>query len=68
MTLENVANQLLLPILGDIDLATLELSLKEEAMEAELKKRMSGNAKLSYWFSSSSKFSVFACCAVFVVF
>ena len=68
VTLENVANQLLLPILGDIDLATLELSLKEEAMEAELKKRMSGNAKLSYWISSSSKFSVFACCAVFVVF
>ena len=68
MTLENVANQLLLPILGDIDLATLELSLKEEAVEAELKKMMSGNAKLSYWVSSSSKFSMSARRATFVVF
>ena len=51
MTLKDVANQLLLPILGDIDPTTLELSLEEEAMEAELKKRMGGNAKLSYWVS-----------------
>ena len=48
MTLEDVADQLLLPILGDVDPGALELSLEEEAMEAELKKRMSGNAKLSY--------------------
>ena len=48
MTLEDVANQLLLPILGDVDLATLELSPEEEVVEAKLKKRMSGNAKLSY--------------------
>ena len=48
MTLEDVANQLLLPILGDIDPATLELSPEEEAVEAELKRKMSGNAKLSY--------------------
>ena len=68
MTLKDVANQLLLPILGDVDPATLELSLEEEAMEAELKKRMSRNAKLSYWVSSSSKFSVSASCAAFVVF
>ena len=68
MTLEDVANQLLLPILGDVDLATLELSLEEEAMEAELKKRMSRNAKLSYGVSSSSKFSVSAHHTAFVVF
>jgi len=48
VTLEDVDNQLLLPILGDVDLATLELSPEEEAVEAKLKKRMSGNAMLSY--------------------
>ena len=68
MTLEDVANQLLLPILGNVDPATLKLSPKEEAVEAELKKGMSGNAKLSYWVSSSSKFSVAARHAAFVVF
>ena len=68
MTLEDVANQLLLPILGDVDPTTLELSPEEEAVEAELKKRMSGNAKLSYWVSSSSKFSMSARRAAFVVF
>ena len=68
VTLEDVANQLLLPILDDTDPATLELSSEEEAIEAELKKRMTGNAKLSYWVSSSSKFSVSARHAVFVAF
>ena len=68
MTLKDVANQLLLPILGDIDPTTLELSLEKEAVEAELKKRMGRNAKLSYWVSSSSKFSVFAHRVAFVVF
>ena len=48
MTLKDVANQLLLPILGDIDPTTLDLFPKEEAMKAELKKRMGRNAKLSY--------------------
>ena len=48
VTFKDVANQLLLPILGDADPATLELSSEEEVVEAELKKRMSGNAKLSY--------------------
>ena len=48
VTLEDVANQLLLPILGDADPATLELSPEEEAIEAELKKWMTRNAKLSY--------------------
>ena len=68
VTLEDMANQLLLPILGDADPATLEFSLEEEAIEAELKKGMAGNAKLSYWVSSSSKFSIAARRAAFVAF
>ena len=48
VTLEDVANQLLLPIFGDVDPSSSELSLEEESVEAVLKKRMSGNAKLSY--------------------
>ena len=63
-----MANQLLLPILGDVDPATIELSPEEEAIEAQLKKTMIGNAKLSYWVSSSSKFSVVARRAAFVAF
>ena len=68
MTLEDVANQLLLPILGDADPAALEFSPEEEAIKAELRKRMTGNAKLSYWVSSSSKFSVAARRATFIAF
>ena len=68
VTLEDVANQLPLAILSDADPAILELSLEEEAIEAKLKKRMTGNAKLSYWVSSSSKFSVSTRCAAFVAF
>ena len=41
-------NQLLLPILGDVDTGALELSPEEEAMKVELRKGMSGNAKLSH--------------------
>ena len=48
VTLKDVANQLLLPILGDVDPSAMELSPEEKAMEAELKKGMSGNAKLSH--------------------
>ena len=68
MTPEDVADQLLLPILGDTDPATLKLSPKKEAIEVELRKRMTGNAKLSYWVSSSSKFSTAACRAAFIAF
>ena len=68
VTLEDVANQLLLPILGNVDPAALELSLEEKVVEAELKKRMSRNAKLSYWVSSSSKFFITAHCAAFIAF
>ena len=48
VTLEDVANQLLLPILGDADPAALELSPEEKAIEVELRKRMTRNAKLFY--------------------
>ena len=58
----------LLPILGDADPATLEFSPEEEAIEAELRKKMARNTKLSYWVSSSSKFSVAACRAAFIAF
>ena len=68
VTLEDVANQLLLPIHGDANPTALEFSLEEEATEAKLRKRMPGNTKLSYWVSSSSKFSVTARCAAFIAF
>ena len=68
VTLEDVANQLLLPILGDTDPATLVLSPEEEAIEVELRKRMTENTKLSYWVSSSSKFSATARRAAFIAF
>ena len=68
VTLKDVANQLLLPILGDVDPTTLEFSPEEEAIEAKLRKRMAENAKLLYWVSSSSKFSVATRCTAFVTF
>ena len=43
-----MANQLLSPILGDVDHNALELSAADEVVEAELRKGMSDNAKLSY--------------------
>ena len=48
VTLEDMDNQLLLPILGDTDPNNIELSTEEEAMETELKKGINGNAKLSH--------------------
>ena len=57
-----------MPILGNVDPATIELSPEEEAIEVELKKRRTGNAKLSYLVSSSSKVSVVAHRAAFVAF
>ena len=68
VTFEGVANQLLLPILGDVDPSILEFSSEEEAIEAELRKGMAGNAKLSYWVSFSFKFSVAARRVAFVAF
>ena len=57
MTLKDMANQLLLPILGNVDPSGMELSPEEEAMEDKLKKRMSGIAKLSHWVWAFSKAS-----------
>ena len=48
VTLEDMVNQLLLPILGDVNLTNIELSPQKEAVEAKLKKGMSGNTKLSH--------------------
>ena len=48
MTLEDVVNQLLLPVLGDIDPSAIQLSIEEEVVEVEFIKGLSGrNAKLS---------------------
>ena len=57
-----------MPILGNTDSAALELSPEEEAIEVELRKRMTGNAKLSYWVSSSSKFFATTRRAAFIAF
>ena len=66
VTLEDVANQLLLPILGDVNLSAMELSPKNEVVETELKKGMSGNAKLSHWVKAFSKAFDVVCCTAFV--
>ncbi|KAL0001493.1 hypothetical protein SO802_015274 [Lithocarpus litseifolius] len=68
VTLEDVANQLLLPILGDMDPNDIKLSAEEEDVEAELKKRMSGNAKLSHWVGGFSKASTAVRRVAFVTF
>ena len=68
VTLKDVANQLLLPILGDVDPSAMELSPEKEAVEAELKKGMSGNAKLSHWVGAFSKASDVVHRAAFVEF
>ena len=48
VTLEDMDNQLLLPILSDTDPNNIKLSAEEEAVKTELKKGISGNAKLSH--------------------
>ena len=68
VTLEDVANQLLLPIISDVDPAVLELSAVEKAMEPELRKGMNGNAKLSHWVRAFSKASITACRVAFITF
>ena len=68
VTLEDMVNQLLLPILDDVDLSDMELFLKEEALEVELKKGMNGNVKLSHWVGAFSKASDVVCHAAFVAF
>ena len=56
MTLEDVVNQLLLSILGDVDLSDIQFSTEKETMEAELRKGLrDGNAKLSNGLGLSRK-------------
>ena len=68
VTLEDVANQLFLPILGDVNPGALELSLEEKAAKAKLRKGMSGNAKLSHWVGAFYKAFDAARYATFVTF
>ena len=68
VTFEDMENQLLLPILGDVDLSDMELFPEEEVVEAELKKRMSGNSKLSHWGGAFSKASDVVRGAAFISF
>ena len=71
VTLEDVANQLLLPILSDMDPNDIDLSAEEEAVEAaevELKKGMCGNAKLSHWVGAFLKASTTVRHVAFVTF
>ena len=62
VTLKDVANQLLLPILGDADLSNIELFVEEEAIEAKLRKGMSGNAKLSHWVGALPYYAIKLLC------
>ena len=57
-----------MPIIGNVDPGALELSPKEEVVEDKLKKKMSDNAKLSFWVGSSSKISIAARRATFIMF
>lgn len=68
MTLEDVTNRLLLPILGDTDLCGIHLSAEKKSVEAELKKGHDRNMKLSYWVRAFSKASTTAHRAAFVTF
>ena len=69
MTLEDMANQLLLYILSNADLCDTQLSAKKEAMEAKLRKGLSrGNTKLSNWIGAFSKASTAARHAAFFTF
>ena len=54
MTLEDVANQLLLPTLSVVDSSDIKFSAEGEAVEAELRKGMNGNTKLSHWVGAFS--------------
>ncbi|KAK9988301.1 hypothetical protein SO802_028540 [Lithocarpus litseifolius] len=68
VTLEDVLNQLLLSILSDVHPCGMELSPEGEVVEAKLKKRMSGNAKLSHWVGAFTKASDAVCRVAFVAF
>ena len=68
MTLEAVANQLFVRILVDTYPNNIKLSAEEETIEAELKKGISGNAKLFHWVEAFSKASIAVRCAAFITF
>ena len=69
MTLEDVANQLLLPILRDVDPSDIQLSAEKETVETKLRKGLGdGNAKLTNWIGAFSKASAATCCAAFITF
>ena len=68
VTLKDMVNQSLLPILGYVNPNAIELSPEEEVVEVELKKGMSGNVKLSHWVVAFSKASDAIRCAAFVAF
>ena len=67
--MEDVANQLLLLILFDIDSFDIQLSTKEEAVEAELRKGLSSrNTKFSNWIEAFLKASIVVRYATFITF
>ena len=69
VTLEDMANQLLLPILDDVDPSDIQLSVDREALEVELRKGLSGgNIKLSNWIGAFLKAFTAACRAAFIIF
>lgn len=69
VTLEDMANQLLLPILGDIEPSDIQLSTDAEAMEVEVRKGLGGgNAKLSNQIMAFTKASTTTRHASFIVF
>lgn len=60
-----MANQLLLPILSDVDLSQIQISKDKIVMETELYKGLGGsNLKLSNWIEDFTKASAFypSCC------
>ena len=68
VTLEDVAYQLLQPILGDTDLNVIEQFVEAKAMKADLRKRMNGNSKLSHWVGVFFKASTVIRCVAFIIF
>lgn len=64
-----MANQLLLPFLGDADPSDIWLSTDKEAMEVELHKGVSGgNSKLFNWVGDFTKASTTAHRVAFIIF
>ena len=63
-----MTNQLLLPILGDTNPNDIELSTDEEVVEADLKKGVSGNAKLSHYVRAFLKATTIVHHAAFIMF